>query len=149
LDLPPLKERQEDVPLLINHIMKQRSTMLRAPAKGISEGAMEVLLNYNYPGNVRELENILEHALIICQDDTIERKHLPHSLQEKSSPLESPEDSRDDSPRITPNNEKRRILQALKRFDWHRGNTALELNMNRSTLWRKMKKYNLSSRNLS
>ncbi len=146
LELPPLRERREDVPLLINHIMKQRSTMLRAPAKGISEGAMEVLLNYGYPGNVRELENILEHALIICQDDTIERKHLPHSLQKKSPPLESPEDSGDNFLSATHSNERRRILQALKRFDWHRGNTALELNMNRSTLWRKMKKYNLSSR---
>ena len=149
LELPPLRERREDIPLLINHIMKQRSTMLRAPAKGISEGAMAVLLNYGYPGNVRELENILEHALIICQDDTIERKHLPHFLQKEISPLESPEDSREDSPRITPDNEKHRILQTLRRFDGHRGNTALELNMNRSTLWRKMKKYGLSSRNLS
>ena len=56
LELPALRERREDIPLLIKHIMKQRSTMLGAPAKGISEGAMEVLLNYSYPGNVRELE---------------------------------------------------------------------------------------------
>ena len=149
LELPPLRERREDVPLLINHIMKQRSTMLQAPAKGISEGAMEVLLNYSYPGNVRELENILEHALIICQDDMIKRKHLPHSLQKEISLAESPEDSREDLLPVTHSNERRRILQALKRFDWHRGNTAMELNMNRSTLWRKMKKYNLSSRKLS
>jgi PAS domain S-box-containing protein len=149
LELPPLRERREDVPLLINHIMKQRSTMLRAPAKGISEGAMEVLLNYSYPGNVRELENILEHALIICQDDMIERKHLPHFLQKEISTSESPENSGEDFVPVTPNNERHRILQALRRFDWHRGNTALELNMNRSTLWRKMKKYELSPRNVS
>jgi PAS domain S-box-containing protein len=146
LELPPLRERREDIPLLINHIMKQRSTALGAPAKGISERAMEVLLNYSYPGNVRELENILEHALIICQDHMIERKHLPHFLQKDISPSESPEDSREDFLRITPDNEKHRILETLRRSGWHRGNTARKLNMNRSTLWRKMKKYDLSSR---
>ena len=149
LELPPLRERREDIPLLINHIMKQRSTMLGAPARGISERAMEVLLNYSYPGNVRELENILEHALIICQDDMIERKHLPHFLQRDISPSESPENSGEDSLQISTDNEKSRILEALRLSGWHRGNTARELNMNRSTLWRKMKKYDLSSRDFS
>lgn len=148
LELPPLRERREDIPLLIEHIMKQRSAMLGAPVWRISEEAMETLLNYNYPGNVRELENILEHALIICQDDTIERKHLPLFLQRGISLLGSTEDSMEDLTRISLNDERHRILETLRRYGWHRGNTARELNMNRSTLWRKMKKYDLFPRHI-
>lgn len=148
LELPPLRERREDIPLLIEHIMKQRSAMLGAPVWRISEEAMETLLNYNYPGNVRELENILEHALIICQDDTIERKHLPLFLQRGISRLGLTEDSMEDLTRISLNDERHRILETLRRYGWHRGNTARELNMNRSTLWRKMKKYDLFPRHI-
>ncbi len=148
LELPPLRERREDIPLLIEHIMKQRSAMLGAPVWRISEEAMETLLNYNYPGNVRELENILEHALIICQDDTIERKHLPLFLQRGISRLGSTQDSMEDLTRISLNDERHRILETLRRYGWHRGNTARELNMNRSTLWRKMKKYDLFPRHI-
>jgi PAS domain S-box-containing protein len=148
LELPPLRERREDIPLLIEHIMKQRSAMLGALVRRISEEAMETLLNYNYPGNVRELENILEHALIICQDDTIERKHLPLFLQRGISRLGSTQDSVEDLTRISLNDERHRILETLRRYGWHRGNTARELNMNRSTLWRKMKKYDLFPRHI-
>jgi transcriptional regulator with PAS, ATPase and Fis domain len=128
--------------------MKQRSAMLGALVRRISEEAMETLLNYNYPGNVRELENILEHALIICQDDTIERKHLPLFLQRGISRLGSTQDSVEDLTRISLNDERHRILETLRRYGWHRGNTARELNMNRSTLWRKMKKYDLFPRHI-
>jgi DNA-binding NtrC family response regulator len=77
LELPALKDRKSDLPLLIEHILKRICTTKHASVGRIDEPAMEVLLNYDYPGNVRELENILEHALIICCGDTIEKKHFP------------------------------------------------------------------------
>jgi PAS domain S-box-containing protein len=143
VELPPLKERREDIPLLIDHILKQLNVVKETRVNRISEDAMEVLLNYDYPGNVRELENILEHAAIICQDDIIEHKHLPLSLQKRSSPGEVTELPAADSD-ILLRGEKQRIIDILDRNNWHRGKAARELHMDRTTLWRKMKRYNLS-----
>ena len=144
LELPPLKERKGDIPLLIEHIMKRfYATREEIRAKRISKEAMEILLNYDYPGNIRELENILEHALILCQDEIIERKHLPIFLQKRFSPTGSTKRPTNDLTSIRHSSEKHRILETLKQYNWHRGKTAQELNIDRTTLWRKMKKYNL------
>jgi transcriptional regulator with PAS, ATPase and Fis domain len=143
-ELPPLVERRGDIPLLIYHILKQLSTLKSARADKISENAMEILLNYDYPGNVRELENILEHVLIICQGKIAERKHLPLFLQKGISPTISPiAPDKENGPDIG-HHERRLIFEALLKNDWHRGRTAGELNMDRSTLWRKMKRYGIS-----
>jgi transcriptional regulator with PAS, ATPase and Fis domain len=144
LELPSLMERRGDIPLLIEHIMKRLSAVKETPINKISEEAMEVLLNYDYPGNIRELENILEHALIICQDKVIERRHLPLFLQRKALPTVSPETPVSDVAPLDQFSEKQRIIEVLKHNNWHRGKTARELNMDRTTLWRKMKKHNLS-----
>jgi len=145
LELPPLKSRKSDIPLLIDHILKRLNAVNETRATRISEGAMEVLLNHDYPGNIRELENILEHALIICQADTIERKHLPLSLQ-RSIPSDGTR-QQSEPPHQEPAShygEKQRILETLRRHHGHRGKTARDLQMDRTTLWRKMKKYNIS-----
>ena len=104
---------------------------------------MEVFLNYDYPGNVRELENIIEHALIVCQGKIIERNHLPLSFQ--GGVVTPP--SIDESPSFEQNiefSEKAIILEMLQKHSWNKGKTASALNINRTTLWRKMKKYNIS-----
>jgi transcriptional regulator with PAS, ATPase and Fis domain len=143
LDLPPLKERQGDIPLLISHILKRLCATRDTVVEKFSNDAMEVLLNYDYPGNVRELENIIEHALIVCQDKIIERNHLPLSLQEGiSSPL--PEDEQRPFDREIEFSEKTLILDTLRKYNWNKGKTASALDINRTTLWRKMKKYNIS-----
>ncbi len=145
LELPPLKERKGDIPLLIEHILKRLSAVKETQINKISEEAMEVLLNYDYPGNIRELENVLEHALTICQEKIIERRHLPLSLQRSittKGPSPKPVEGLDTLSQFS---EKKRIVEMLKRHNGHRGRAAQELNMDRTTLWRKMKKYHLSS----
>ena len=140
LELPPLRERRADIPLLIENILRRLSSARKAQASRISEEAMEILLNYDYPGNVRELENILEHALIICQEEVIGVKHLPIFLR-KATPVAGPEkgvSAQEGTP-----TEKERILEALKRHHWQRNEAARELHMDRTTLWRKMKRYHL------
>jgi two-component system response regulator HydG len=144
LDLPPLKERREDIPLLIEHILKRLCALKRTSIERIAKDTMEVLLNYDYPGNIREMENILEHALIVCQGDVIEKKHLPLSLQMGVLPrtqVRSPAFHGGDTIR---SDERNRILAALKRNNWNRSKTAQDLNMERTTLWRKMKKHQLT-----
>jgi len=143
LDLPPLKERRGDIPLLISHILKRLCATRDTMVEKFSNDAMEVLLNYDYPGNVRELENIIEHALIVCQDIIIERNHLPLSLQDGISLL-LPEEKKRPIDREIEFSEKALILDTLRKCNWNKGKTAAALDINRTTLWRKIKKYNIS-----
>jgi transcriptional regulator with PAS, ATPase and Fis domain len=140
IELPPLKNRRSDIPVLIRHIMRKYCASSDKQPKDISEQAMEILLNYNYPGNVRELENILEHALIISQSDIIETHHLPDYIQKRfksqSSVLQEISIYRRPDPRVK---EKEIILKALRKHNWNRANTSAYLKMDRSTLWRRMK----------
>lgn len=148
IELPALKHRKEDLPILISHILKRLCTKKNTHIKQISEQAMETLLNHDYPGNIRELENILEHALIICQDNIIEHKHLPLSLRNSPPALPGsvPEQQKINNQGFFHESSERQILiQTLEKYDWNRGQTAKSLNINRSTLWRKMKKFSINS----
>jgi transcriptional regulator of acetoin/glycerol metabolism len=102
---------------------------------------MQILLNYDYPGNVRELENILEHALIICREAMVQPDHLPdyvRQIQQTTAASKSVAGEAESASR-----EHRRILAALEKCNGHRCNAARELGMERTTLWRKMKKYGI------
>ncbi len=142
--MPDLKDRRIDLPLLIHHILRKLAVIRDNRHVGISEPALEILLNYKYPGNVRELENILEHALIICQGDTILPSHLPDYLQNQRSEDGWDRESVTGGQSAVETDERSRLLQVLAKHNWHRHKTATELGIDRTTLWRKMKKYNLS-----
>ena len=143
LELPPLKARRADIPLLIAHILKRLSAIRDTRVDKIANDAMEVLLNYDYPGNIRELENIIEHALIVCRDKVIERSHLPLALQRGiATPLPAKENRSFE--REIEFSERTLILDMLRKHNWNKGQTAAALDINRTTLWRKMKKYNLA-----
>jgi transcriptional regulator with PAS, ATPase and Fis domain len=143
IEIPPLKDRQIDLPILIGHILRRLCAARGERPPEVSENVMEILLNYDYPGNVRELDNILEHALIICQKDTLHTKHLPKYLR---SPRR---DSRTVEPEIPKpfadfdTKERDKILAAFKAQNRHRIKTARALGIDRTTLWRKMKKYGI------
>jgi len=101
------------------------------------------LLNYHYPGNVRELENILEHALIICQGDTIQLRHLPEYLQSRPAAKMHVAPAEARLPDGSTNREREKVIAMLQQHNWHRSKTARALGMDRTTLWRKIKKYGL------
>lgn len=143
LELPPLKDRKGDISLLISHILKRLCATRDIQVDEISEDAMEVLLNYDYPGNIRELENILEHALIICQNTMIRRNHLPIALQRRTQENLHIESKMNNLGQEVETSEKNMILEILKKHNWNKGKTAQTLNINRTTLWRKMKKYKI------
>jgi len=138
IEMPPLKSRRDDLPLLIPHIVRKLYTTREKPPPTISEDAMEVLLNHDYPGNVRELENILEHALLICRGQAVKAEHLPVSLRNRR-----PDDSGSSSPAGPSRIERDRIIRALRHNNAHRGKTARDLGVDRSTLWRKMKRLDI------
>ena len=143
IELPEVKSRREDLPLLISHILRRLCATRDNRRVGLSEAAMEILLNYDYPGNVRELENVLEHALIICPDDVIGRSHLPDYIHSRlaSAPADIPAAAHSDPDHL--NDDRQRIMNALQRYHGNRNKTARDLGMNRTTLWRKMKRYGI------
>jgi DNA-binding NtrC family response regulator len=143
IELPELKDRKVDLPILIGHILRRLSAAGGNRLPEVSEKVMEILLNYDYPGNVRELENILEHALIICQEDTIQPTHLPEYLPARPAARKAISMSSANSVFSSENKEHVKLLAALQQFSWHRQKTACALGVDRTTLWRKMKKYGL------
>ncbi|MGM0453851.1 MAG: sigma 54-interacting transcriptional regulator [Thermodesulfobacteriota bacterium] len=143
--LPPLKHRKSDLPLLIQHVLQRLCAARDIPVKKISEPAMHLLLNHDYPGNVRELENILEHALIICRDSTITCDHFPKPLAETGQTPHADYVADTDGNENNGHSERQQIIETLEQCRWNKSRTARALDIDRSTLWRKMKKYHIHS----
>ncbi len=143
IELPPLTERLDDLPLMIRHFMRKLCAARGIPRPEMSKPAMKVLLNHTYPGNVRELENILEHALILGRKGPIELDHLPGYMNQTAPMAASPSKIQSDE-RLP--QEARRILTVLRRHNGHRGRSAQTLGIDRTTLWRKIKRYQLEDR---
>ena len=143
LEIPPLRERLVDLPILIGHILRRLSAARGQRLPEVSENVMKVLLNYDYPGNVRELENILEHALITCQNTILRERHLPEYFLSPRIPHRIGRFEKQKRLSGAYSQEGKEILTALNAHNWHRIETARALGMDRSTLWRKMKKYGL------
>jgi len=137
LEIPPLRDRKGDIPQLAQKFAERLSQARGKLVTGVSSAALELLMRHNYPGNVRELENILEHAWVMCKGRIIDVQHLPRRLQVMAP---GPGDSGEQGLRQV---EGAYILQILERNGWHRGRTAVELGMHRTTLQRKIKKLRL------
>ena len=140
IHLPPLRDRREDIPLLAYHILHQRQEQGRMGIEAISEQALSLLTNYAFPGNVRELENILERAVAVCQERIIRASDLPPDLVE----LELQDYQRPEGILMTLEElEQDYIAHVLKQTGGFRRQTADILGIDRASLWRKMKKFGL------
>jgi len=137
INLPPLSQRREDIPLLVEHFVKKFNMKKNRKIAGTSDEVMEFFMEYEFNGNIRELENIIEHSFVLCRDSLITIDHLSSDLQKAYK--ENKRTSTDSTYRLK-ETEKEIILHALNRHHGNRKKTAEELNMNTSTLWRKMKK---------
>lgn len=137
IKLPTLNERRDDIPLLIKHFIEKFNNHMHKSIRSASNAVIKILLSHSYEGNIRELENIIEHAFVMCQSEEIQIEHLPPEIKisaqadaaSKHVPLQ-------ESERIT-------ILNTLSMHQWDTLSAANELKIHRSTLWRKMKKYDL------
>jgi PAS domain S-box-containing protein len=138
LEVPPLRERLEDLPRLVNHFIEQFREKRRKPISRVSDDVMAMLRRYDWPGNVRELENAVEHAFVLCRGEVIEAEHLPERIVKGvGEGRSSPKPFGDSSPAAV-------IRESLARNHGDRSKTARELGMHRSTLWRKMRQYGIS-----
>lgn len=143
LHLPPLRERREDIPLLIERVIPRMNRLKGKAVSGIDNEALALLMSHDYPGNIRELENIIEHAFVLCGDGTIGIRHLPAGIVTMENTR------RGERPAVTggiPSLEKAIrsteagiILEALKRNDYNRRATAEELGMHKTTLYRRLR----------
>jgi PAS domain S-box-containing protein len=135
IDLPALKDRREDIPLLIEHFRKKFNLKTGKKIEQLSAKALQILMHYDYPGNIRELENIIEHAFVLCHGPIIQPAHLPKELQQ--------EDVRTGRFSLSTgrlqNRERELILETLEKFHGNRTLAARELGIHPTTLWRKLK----------
>jgi PAS domain S-box-containing protein len=134
LHLPPLRDRKEDIPLLCNHFLNKYSLKENKDIKFFSPGAMQILMDHEWPGNVRQLENAVSHAVILSQGQSIEKGHLPQFLKQ-SVP--------EPSSTCLAENERRLILNVLQESDWNKHKAARRLKISRSTLYSKMHRHRI------
>ena len=134
--LPSLHERREDIPLLVDHFLARFDRLQGKDIVGVSDEVMQVFVNHEWLGNVRELENAIEHAFILCPGGLIELKHLPEQFR----PVQ-PKEALPDSTLAAV--EAHHILTTLEHLQWNRKEAAARLGIDKSTLWRKIKLYRI------
>lgn len=136
IELPPLRQRREDIPLMVEHFVGKFNRLQGKSVSGVSREAMALLMAHDYPGNVRELENIIEHSFVLCGDGEIKPCHLPESFVARApAAARSP----GDIPSAVRAAEAGAIRVALERNGFNRLAAARELGLHKSTLFRKIK----------
>ncbi|MEJ2039484.1 MAG: sigma 54-interacting transcriptional regulator [Desulfosarcinaceae bacterium] len=153
--IPAVREREGDVRLLLDYFLNFHAQKLDRSISGFSPRALKMLMGYTYPGNVREMRNIIEYAVNVCKEDKILPKHLPNYLAENKKVQPEPQHERQSRLNLVPAStgengswpamEKRMILDALITTKGSRSRAAELLGWARTTLWRKMKQYGIDA----
>ncbi len=133
--IPPLRERTEDIPLLVNHFIRKYCKSMSRDLISVEPAALKHLQEFEFPGNVRELENMIERAIVIGNGKEIRLKDLPMGREVMSSSIESLDDL-----------EKKHISSILNKYNWNISRAARALDVDRATLYNKIKKYDLKKR---
>ena len=137
IHIPPLREREEDIPLLIDHFIQKHNPALRTKINGYTKETLDVLHTYSWPGNIRDLENAVQSAMIICKTGKLQPEHLPVRLNYLN---------KSDVKTETENEvERDKIEKALEQCKYSKTDTANFLGISRKTLFNKMKKLGLDS----
>jgi DNA-binding NtrC family response regulator len=132
IHVPPLRERTEDIPLLVEYFIKKYCASMNRPLVTVDGQALKRLEQYPFPGNIRELENMIERAIVVGNGKKIYARDLPIASELVDSSIESLTDF-----------EKTFILQILNKYDWNISRAAKALKVDRVTLYNKIKKYGL------
>ena len=138
IDLPPLRERKEDIPLLLDFFITRLNRYYKKNIVGISSKAKDKLINYLWPGNIRELENAMEHAFVLADGPILEMKHLPSELRHADKNGTPPPPPKSDLSK-----EEENIKRALLAAKGNRTKAAEMLDMHRASLWRKMREFRI------
>ncbi len=143
LALPPLAERRNDIPILAHFFLKKHANRMGKKVDAISDEVMKLLSAYGFPGNVRELENIVERGVALAKGNVLEVAHLPDDLRRMSVRV-----FRRDAGRMASleDQEKSYIQWVLEEVDWNRSRAAAILGIDRVSLWRKLRRYGIEGR---
>jgi len=138
LEVPPLRQRPEDIPFLSHYFLKNQRERLGKPIYGFSRSALSRLMGYSWPGNVRELRNVVEHAALMCRGGVVEPGNLPAALHPKEDDAPAPAVGG----RLS-DQERELIVRTLERVNWNKYRAAQVLGVARSTLYSKLNRYNI------
>ncbi|MCK4982218.1 MAG: sigma-54-dependent Fis family transcriptional regulator, partial [Victivallaceae bacterium] len=138
IKLPPLRERGEDIPVLVEKFIAEFAKDNDKEIKGISDAAMEIIQNYLWPGNIRELRNCIERMVVLCHDDMLDVNNLPENVRTNRI-----EKSQDENSLDLDQNEALLISKALEECEGNRTLAAQKLGISRRTLHRRLHEYNL------
>jgi transcriptional regulator with PAS, ATPase and Fis domain len=146
IEIPPLRERREDIPLLAGYFLDRYAAKMHKSLDGFSEEAQLRLMRYEYPGNVRELENAIQRAVALAEDDVVRPEDLPPQMREAARPrIEAPKEAVRVPDGLTLEEvETIYIQRTLEQVAGNVSEAARRLGISRSTLWRKLKKYDRS-----
>ncbi len=139
IDLLPLRKRMEDIPFLIEHFINKLNRIQNKKVTQIDDDVLELIMKHDFPGNIRELENIIEHAFVLCSEGSIQKKFLPSNILLSTSDTIANNDSID--PVRTAEIET--VKNALKKHNYNRNAAAKFLGIHKSTLFRKINKFNI------
>ncbi|OGO09682.1 MAG: hypothetical protein A2Y61_06730 [Chloroflexi bacterium RBG_13_60_13] len=139
IDIPPLAERKKDIPLLVERALERLSRRGDRSVTQVAPEAFRILQAHDYPGNVRELENVVEHAFVVGQGPVLKPEHFPAYILRASALNAAGEPAR-----RAPDSEQKELLAVLRKHGWNKTLAALELGIHRSTLWRRMRKFALA-----
>jgi DNA-binding NtrC family response regulator len=154
IELPPLRERIADIPALADRFLRANSAELGKQLTGFTPDAMDALRRYGYPGNVRELQNIVERAAVLCRRPTVGLEDLPPAVSgaEQPAPAAPVRPATPDDPWVPMHledalrePERRILLRALRANQWNRQRTSEQLGINRTTLYKKLKQHGLDA----
>jgi two-component system response regulator HydG len=144
VQLPPLRERKEDIPLLCRHFMHQFQHTLNKNIHGFTDAAMKLLLDYPWPGNIRELRHSIEHACILCSGGQILPEHLPAEISINIHDELHTDDSNNPDFIYSPKLDKEMLQKTLQKNQWNKVKAARDLGISRSTLYKYLTAFNIS-----
>ena len=143
LKMPALSDRKEDIPLLVDHFISRFNEDLNKSIKGVDNEVMKTFLHYEWKGNLRELENMIERAVLLCKTDYITLNSLPPYMQQNNLKHENYDSLPDNLSEALEEVEKQHITRILKELNWNRYEAAQRLGIDTSTLYRKMVKLSI------
>ncbi|MBI3611324.1 MAG: sigma 54-interacting transcriptional regulator [Nitrospirae bacterium] len=139
--LPPLRERRDDIPLLIQYFLKRFNNWMEKKIASVDPASLQILLNYDYPGNIQELENIIEHAVVLCQGHTILPLHLPKDIFYVKDDFVDLAMKREDPFKAV---QRQLVFKVLSQTGWNYKEAAERLKISRTTLWRRINEFGIN-----
>jgi len=139
IQIPPLRDRKEDIEMLVNHFIKSMNKKTGKKVKSVSNPALRLLMDHSWNGNVRELENAIEHAFVLCNSTQIEAFDLPIEIRIPDQSIEAVKTISAKPNKLT----KKELLDLLNQYKWNKSEIGRQLNLSHSSIWKYMKKWNI------